>query len=262
MLDTMGVEMQIANKSERAISLEANGQAFAVIVASPLQVDLSCVLEHVVVELTAFLQKANRALRQATLGTLNSLIVAYGDKIVLSAYEVIIVELSGLISFDSLLESLLACAKPSPQSGGIAKQALHSIAQCVVVLCLAAGDQKCSSIVKMLIDILKDDNSSNSVIVRQSVDKAEFQESSVEKLLNLLFNHCESEEEGVCNVVAECLGKIALIEPVKLIPALKVRTTSPAAFTQATVVIAVKYSIVEHPEKIDERSYTLKYLYF
>lgn len=60
------------------------------------------------------------------------------------------------------------------------------------------------------------------VIVRQSVDKAEFQDSSVEKILKLLFNHCESEEEGVRNVVAECLGKIALIEPVKLIPALKV----------------------------------------
>ncbi|XP_047164214.1 cullin-associated NEDD8-dissociated protein 1 isoform X1 [Vigna umbellata] len=383
-------------------------KAFAVIAASPLRVDLSCVLEHVVAELTAFLRKANRALRQATLGTLNSLIVAYGDKIVLSAYEVIIVELSGLISdsdlhmtalalelcctlmgdkrsnqsiglavrnkvlpqaltlikssllqgqallalqnffaalvysantsFDSLLESLLACAKPSPQSGGIAKQALHSIAQCVAVLCLAAGDQKCSSTVKMLTDILKDDSSSNSakqhlallclgeigrrkdlsthdhieniviesfqspfeeiksaasyalgniavgnlpkylpfildqidnqqkkqylllhslkeVIVRQSVDKAEFQESSVEKILNLLFNHCESEEEGVRNVVAECLGKIALIEPVKLVPALKVRTTSPAAFTRATVVIAVKYSIVERPEKIDEIIY-------
>ncbi|RDX84693.1 Cullin-associated NEDD8-dissociated protein 1 [Mucuna pruriens] len=383
-------------------------KAFAVIAASPLRVDLSCVLENVVAELTAFLRKANRALRQATLGTLNSLIVAYGDKIVLSAYEVIIVELSGLISdsdlhmtalalelcctlmgdkrsnqsiglavrnkvlpqaltlikssllqgqallalqnffaalvysantsFDSLLESLLACAKPSPQSGGIAKQALHSIAQCVAVLCLAAGDQKCSSTVKMLTDILKDDSSSNSakqhlallclgeigrrkdlsthahieniviesfqspfeeiksaasyalgniavgnlpkylpfildqidnqqkkqylllhslkeVIVRQSVDKAEFQESSVEKILNLLFNHCESEEEGVRNVVAECLGKIALIEPVKLVPALKVRTTSPAAFTRATVVIAVKYSIVERPEKIDEIIY-------
>lgn len=383
-------------------------KAFAVIATSPLRVDLSCVLEHLVAELTAFLRKANRALRQATLGTLNSLIVAYGDKIDLSAYEVIIVELSGLISdsdlhmtalalelcctlmgderssqsvalavrnkvlpqaltlirssllqgqallalqnffaalvysantsFDSLLESLLACAKPSPQSGGIAKQALHSIAQCVAVLCLAAGDQKCSTTVKMLTDILRDDSSSNSakqhlgllclgeigrrkdlsihehieniviesfqspfeeiksaasyalgniavgnlpkylpfilnqidnqqkkqylllhslkeVIVRQSVDKAEFQDSSVEKILNLLFNHCESEEEGVRNVVAECLGKIALIEPVKLVPALKVRTTSPAAFTRATVVIAVKYSIVERPEKLDEIIY-------
>ena len=66
-------------------------------------------------------------------------------------------------SFDALLESLLSSAKPSPQSGGVAKQALHSIAQCVAVLCLAAGDQKCSSTVKMLTDILKDDGTTNSV---------------------------------------------------------------------------------------------------
>jgi len=32
-------------------------QAFAVIATSPLRVDLSCVLEHVVAELTAFLRK-------------------------------------------------------------------------------------------------------------------------------------------------------------------------------------------------------------
>ncbi|XVF26381.1 hypothetical protein REPUB_Repub14bG0010900 [Reevesia pubescens] len=383
-------------------------KAFAVIAASPLRIDLSCVLEHVISELAGFLRKANRALRQATLGTLNSLIVACGDKIGPSTYEIVIVELSTLISdsdlhmtalalelcctlmadkrssrnvgsavrnrvlpqaltlikssllqgqalvalqnffagfvysantsFDALLESLLSSAKPSPQSGGVSKQALYSVAQCVAVLCLAAGGQKCSSTVKMLTDILKDEGTTNSakqhlallclgeigrrkdlsshayietiiiesfqspfeeiksaasyalgniavgnlskylpfildqidnqqkkqylllhslkeVIVRQSVDKAEFQDSSVEKILRLLFNHCESEEEGVRNVVAECLGKIALIKPVKLIPALKVRTTSPAAFTRATVAIAVKYSIVEWPEKIDEIIY-------
>ncbi|XP_024967054.1 cullin-associated NEDD8-dissociated protein 1 isoform X2 [Cynara cardunculus var. scolymus] len=367
-------------------------KAFAVIAASPLHLDLSCVLEHVIVELTAFLRKANRALRQATLGTLNTLIVAYGDKIGSAAYEVIIVELSTLISdsdlhmtalalelcctlmsdrrsgpsvgltvrnkvlpqalalvkssllqgqallalqnffatlvysantsFDVLLESLLSTAKPSPQSGGIAKQALFSIAQCVAVLCLAAGDQKCSSTAKQHLALLclgeigrRKDLSSHAhieniviesfqspfeeiksaasyalgniavgnlpkylpfilnqidnqqkkqylllhslkeVIVRQSVDKAEFQDSSVEKILNLLFNHCESEEEGVRNVVAECLGKIALIKPSKLVPALKERTTSPAAFTRATVVVAVKYSIVERPEKIDSVLY-------
>ncbi|KAL6545681.1 Cullin-associated NEDD8-dissociated protein 1 [Orobanche gracilis] len=89
-------------------------------------------------------------------------------------------------------------------------------------------------------------HSLKEVIVRQSVDKADFDDSSVEKITNLLFNHCESEEEGVCNAVAECLGKIAVIKPGKLVSALKY----PAAFTRATVVIAVKYSIVERQEKI------------
>ncbi|KAL9263206.1 Cullin-associated NEDD8-dissociated protein 1-like protein, partial [Drosera capensis] len=383
-------------------------KAFAMIASSPLQIDMSSVLENVTAELTAFLRKANRALRQATLGTLNSIVAAYGDKLSSSTYEVIVVELSTLISdsdlhmtalaldlcctlmtdqrsslkiavtvrdrvlpqaltlirssllqgqalvalqnlfaslvhsantsFESLLDSLLSSAKPSPQSGGAAKQALHSIAQCVAVLCLAAGDRKCSSTVSMLTDVLRVHSNTNSakqhlallclgeigrrkdisshvhieniiiesfqspfeeiksaasyalgniavgnlqkylpfildqidnqqrkqylllhslkeVIVRQSVDKAEFQESSVDKILNLLFNHCESEEEGVRNVVAECLGKIALMEPAKLVPALKVRTTSSAAFTRATVVIAIKYSLVERPEKIDEILY-------
>ncbi|KAE8799840.1 cullin-associated NEDD8-dissociated protein 1 [Hordeum vulgare] len=42
-------------------------------------------------------------------------------------------------SFETLLESLISIAKPS-QSGGLSKQALSSIAQCVAVLCLAAGN--------------------------------------------------------------------------------------------------------------------------
>jgi cullin-associated NEDD8-dissociated protein 1 len=383
-------------------------KAFAVIASSPLRIDLSCVLEHVFAELTTFLRKANRALRQASLGTLNCLVVAYGDKITSSTFEAIITELPSLISdadlhmtalalelcctmmadqnrhrnvgavvrdrvlpqalvlvrssllqgqalqalqnffaslvqsantsFDALLDALLSSAKPSPQLGGLAKQALYSIAQCVAVLCLAAGDQKCASTVEMLMNILRDSSGANSarqhlallclgeigrrkdlsqhaniegiviesfqspfeeiksaasyalgniavgnlskylpfilnqidnqqkkqylllhslkeVIARQTVDEAgqvDLQDANVDKILRLLFNHCESEEEGVRNVVAECLGKIALIEPEKLVPELKERTFSPAAFTRATVVIAVKYTFVERPERIDD----------
>lgn len=50
-------------------------------------------------------------------------------------------------------------------------------------------------------------------------------------------------------------GQLALIEPAKLVPALKEHTRSPAAFTRSTVIIAVKYSIVEHPGKIDDIIY-------
>ncbi|MCL7048502.1 hypothetical protein MKW94_024101, partial [Papaver nudicaule] len=71
--------------------------AFAVIAVSPFKINLSCLLEHLLSELTAFLRKAKHALRQATLGTLNSLLVAYGEKIASSAYEVIIAEFSALI---------------------------------------------------------------------------------------------------------------------------------------------------------------------
>ena len=50
------------------------------------------------------------------------------------------------------------------------------------------------------------------VIVRQSVDKAEFQDFSVEKILKLLFNHCESDEEGVRNALAILMFSFAELQ--------------------------------------------------
>lgn len=67
-------------------------------------------------------------------------------------------------NFDTLLESLLSSVNSSTSSS-IVKQALYSIAQCVAVLCLAAGDEKCSSTVKMLTEILEDNNSRSSVSI-------------------------------------------------------------------------------------------------
>nr|GEW18213.1 anaphase-promoting complex subunit 5 isoform X1 [Tanacetum cinerariifolium] len=52
---------------------------------------------------------------------------------------------SANMSFDALLVSLLSTAKSSYRYAGIAKQALFSISQCIVVLCLATKDYNCSS---------------------------------------------------------------------------------------------------------------------
>lgn len=79
-------------------SLLTTGKAFATIAESPLNLNLSSVSEQVVTELTMFLRKANRALRQALLGTLNTLLIAYSDKISPVSCEFIVTELSSLIS--------------------------------------------------------------------------------------------------------------------------------------------------------------------
>lgn len=43
----------------------------------------------------------------------------------------------------------------------------------------------------------------------------------VENIWALLLKHCECAEEGTRNVVAECLGKLTLIDPETLLPRLK-----------------------------------------
>ncbi len=55
--------------------------------------------------------------------------------------------------------------------------------------------------------------------------------------------HCECPEEGTRNVVAECLGKLTLIDPISLLPKLKSNLNSNSALTRSTVVTAVKFTI-------------------
>ncbi|XP_048590232.1 cullin-associated NEDD8-dissociated protein 1 [Nematostella vectensis] len=68
----------------------------------------------------------------------------------------------------------------------------------------------------------------------------------------LLFSHCESTEEGTRNVVAECLGKLTLVDPVNLLPQLQEYLKSGSAFARSTVVTAVKFTISDHPQPIDQ----------
>lgn len=59
----------------------------------------------------------------------------------------------------------------------------------------------------------------------------------------MLMSHCECAEEGTRNVVAECLGKLTLINSAELLPKLKSYLASPSALTRSTVVTAVKFTI-------------------
>ncbi|KZC10543.1 PREDICTED: cullin-associated NEDD8-dissociated protein 1 [Dufourea novaeangliae] len=67
----------------------------------------------------------------------------------------------------------------------------------------------------------------------------------------LLYRHCECAEEGTRNVVAECLGKLTLIDPATLLPKLQESLKSPSAFMRTTTVTAVKFTISDQPQQID-----------
>lgn len=59
----------------------------------------------------------------------------------------------------------------------------------------------------------------------------------------MLFKHCGCAEEGTRNVVAECLGKLTLIDPPNLLPKLKGHLESGSPLARSTVVTAMKFTI-------------------
>ncbi|KAM4587734.1 cullin-associated NEDD8-dissociated protein 2 [Odontesthes bonariensis] len=73
----------------------------------------------------------------------------------------------------------------------------------------------------------------------------------VESIWALLFQHCESQEEGTRNLVAECLGKLTLVNPAQLLPRLKQQIKAGSPLARSTVVTAIKFTIVDHPAPID-----------
>ena len=76
-------------------------------------------------------------------------------------------------------------------------------------------------------------------------------EPHVAGIWDVLFQHFESSEEGTRNVVAECVGKLSLVDPDTLLPKLREHLSSPSAFVRSTVVTALKYMISDQPQPID-----------
>uniref|UniRef100_A0A1A8RPX6 Cullin-associated and neddylation-dissociated 2 (Putative) n=2 Tax=Nothobranchius TaxID=28779 RepID=A0A1A8RPX6_9TELE len=73
----------------------------------------------------------------------------------------------------------------------------------------------------------------------------------LESIWTLLFQHCECQEEGTRNLVAECLGKLTLVNPAQLLPRLRQQLKTGSPLARGTVVTAVKFTIVDHPAPID-----------
>lgn len=74
-----------------------------------------------------------------------------------------------------------------------------------------------------------------------------------DQFAKLLFAHTSSNEEGTRNMVSECLGKLALVNPSAVIPQLVAeRAASKPTHTRATVVSALKFAILERANpKVD-----------
>ena len=67
----------------------------------------------------------------------------------------------------------------------------------------------------------------------------------VGEVLPYLFQHAQQAEEGVRNMVAECLGTLANIDPATVFGALKSHTgpTEADPYTRWTIATALKYSL-------------------
>nr|XP_046241014.1 cullin-associated NEDD8-dissociated protein 2 isoform X2 [Scatophagus argus] len=73
----------------------------------------------------------------------------------------------------------------------------------------------------------------------------------MESIWALLFQNCECQEEGTRNLVAECLGKLTLVNPAQLLPRLKQQIKAGSPLARSTVVTAIKFTIVDQPARID-----------
>ncbi|KAL1924349.1 uncharacterized protein VTP21DRAFT_7384 [Calcarisporiella thermophila] len=73
-----------------------------------------------------------------------------------------------------------------------------------------------------------------------------------DELWALLFDDCDSEEEGTRNVVAECLGKLTLTNPHRFLPDLQKRLQSASPQTRGTVVTAIKYTFTDEKQSYDD----------
>ncbi|XP_004368405.1 cullin-associated NEDD8-dissociated protein 2 isoform X3 [Trichechus manatus latirostris] len=72
-----------------------------------------------------------------------------------------------------------------------------------------------------------------------------------EDIWALLFQCCEGAEEGTRGMVAECIGKLVLVNPSFLLPRFQKQLAAGRPHTRSTIITAVKFLISDQPHPID-----------
>ena len=112
-------------------------------------------------------------------------------------------------------------------------------------------------------------HSLREIIAYQSHENLPQLDAHIDSIWHALFAHCECPEEGTRNVVAECLGKLTLLKPEKLLPVLRhtfinhtERKEESSPYIRSTIITAIKFTIVDQPQHIDTilRSYIKDFL--
>ncbi|XP_069960266.1 cullin-associated NEDD8-dissociated protein 1 [Cherax quadricarinatus] len=85
----------------------------------------------------------------------------------------------------------------------------------------------------------------------KSVEGVKVLQGFVSDIWAQLFRHTECIEEGTRNVVAECLGKLTLINPSALLPKLQESLKTDSPMMRTTIVTAIKFTISDQPTTID-----------
>ena len=89
-----------------------------------------------------------------------------------------------------------------------------------------------------------DDDGGGDGDASSAAKTAQLSDAELDQILDVLFKNAGSDEEGVRNVTAECLGRLAARRPTRLLPELTSRldpALHPDASTRVTAVTAVKH---------------------
>ncbi|KAL3163066.1 hypothetical protein ABBQ32_009489 [Trebouxia sp. C0010 RCD-2024] len=252
-------------------------KAFASIAQSPLSLDLNPVMEPLLAELTGFLRKANRVLRQAALSAIEVLIASHGSSMQPSSLQAAVEEVAPLVndtdlliaalsltlcttllqrqpqqsslvtdrvlppamalskspllqgtalaslqtffqtlvaskaknaSFEALLSALLAAGHDKQ----VGKTAQHNIAQCIAVLCTAAGPSQTSTTVKSLLSAVEGNDEAASRLALFSLGEIGrcTDLSKFKQLQTVLTSSLGSSSEEVKAVASQALGGVAI----------------------------------------------------